>query len=99
MHKKIIIAAILLTILAIPTNTKSEFANASSKTITVPDDYKTIQAAVANASPGDTVFVRIGSYTGGIVVDKPMFTIMLPSSMSTHISVTCGEPSFISVLK
>jgi pectin methylesterase-like acyl-CoA thioesterase len=47
-------------------------AKAISKTIVVPDDYSTIQAAVAGASSGDTVFVRSGSYSGGIVVDKPM---------------------------
>jgi parallel beta-helix repeat protein len=47
-------------------------AKAISKTIVVPDDYPTIQTAVASASPGDTVFVRSGSYSGGIVVDKPI---------------------------
>ena len=108
MQKKIIIAAILLTILAIPTNTRSEFAKASSKTITVPDDYKTIQAAVANASPGDTVFVRTGSYTGGIVVDKPISlkgedaktTIIIGGATASDLGITSvalkitQEPSF-----
>jgi parallel beta-helix repeat protein len=32
------------------------------KTITVPDDYPTIQAAIDNASTGDTVFVKKGEY-------------------------------------
>ncbi len=42
----------------------------SAKTITVPDDYPSIQAAVGNATQGDTVFVRKGSYTGGIALNK-----------------------------
>ncbi len=44
----------------------------SAKTITVPDDYPSIQAAVGNASSGDTVFVRKGSYAGGIGLNKPI---------------------------
>jgi parallel beta-helix repeat protein len=50
-------------------------AKASSKTITVPDDYKTIQMAIDSASPGDTVYVRSGIYVERIVVDKPVFLI------------------------
>jgi pectin methylesterase-like acyl-CoA thioesterase len=45
---------------------------AMPKTITVPDDYPTIQAAVGNASAGDTVFVRTGIYHESITIDKPL---------------------------
>jgi parallel beta-helix repeat protein len=45
---------------------------AEPKTIVVPDDYQTIADAVGNASPGDTVFVRKGNYTGGIALNKPI---------------------------
>jgi hypothetical protein len=37
-------------------------SNASSKTIIVPDEYSTITSAIGNATDGDTVFVRIGTY-------------------------------------
>jgi len=47
-------------------------AKVESKTIIVPDDYPSIQAAVGNASSGDTVFVRKGNYTGGISLSKPI---------------------------
>ena len=45
---------------------------AEPKTIVVPDDYLTIADAVGNASPGDTVFVKKGNYTGGIALNKPI---------------------------
>lgn len=49
---------------------------AASKTITVPDDYPTIQAAVGNASSGDTVFVKKGIYhIGALNIDKSLSLI------------------------
>jgi parallel beta-helix repeat protein len=49
---------------------------ADSKTIVVPDDYSTIEVAIANANNGDTVFVREGTYEGPvnqtIVIDKSL---------------------------
>ena len=51
-------------------------AKAEPKTITVPDDYSTIQAAIGNASAGDTVFVRNGVYNGTrITIDKALSLI------------------------
>ena len=46
----------------------------SSETIVVPTDFPTIQAAINNASDGDTVFVFNGTYFENVVVNK---TIML----------------------
>ena len=39
-------------------------------TIYVPADYSTIAAAITAASPGDTVDVAAGVYTGGVTVNK-----------------------------
>ena len=39
-------------------------ASTQAATINVPADYATIQAAVAAASPGDTIMVAPGDYTG-----------------------------------
>jgi len=41
-------------------------------TITVPDDYATIQAAINNASAGDTIHVKNGTYTENVVVNKSL---------------------------
>jgi hypothetical protein len=49
---------------------------AQPKTIVVPDQYPTIQAAIGNATAGDTVFIRRGVYLvnlyNGIIIDKPI---------------------------
>jgi parallel beta-helix repeat protein len=52
------------------------FTRGIAKTITVPDDYPTITAAVAGSNNGDIIFVRAGTYDGPInqtiVIDKPL---------------------------
>ena len=48
---------------------------ASAKTIYVPDDYGRIQWAVDNASAGDTIVVRDGTYVENIDINKPHLTI------------------------
>jgi len=42
----------------------------ASREIYVPEDFSSIQAAINNATPGDTVFVSQGIYYENIVVDK-----------------------------
>jgi hypothetical protein len=44
----------------------------NSSTIYVPDDYPTIQLAINNSSPGDTIIVRDGTYVENIIVNKPL---------------------------
>jgi nitrous oxidase accessory protein len=55
---------ILLLILCFILVSIPEFnvVKAEAQTIVVPDDYATIQEAIGNASEGDTVFVRSGTY-------------------------------------
>jgi hypothetical protein len=71
-HIKIAVVMIALAALMISSTARVEFAEASPKTITVPDDYSTINAAIVHASAGDTVFVKSGNYPGGMVIDKPL---------------------------
>jgi parallel beta-helix repeat protein len=47
-------------------------ARSSPGTITVPDDYLTIQAGINAASPGDTVYVRAGTYVENVVLNKTL---------------------------
>jgi parallel beta-helix repeat protein len=44
-------------------------------TITVPDDYPTIQEAINNATDGSTIFVRAGTYPEHLIIDKPLSLI------------------------
>ena len=48
---------------------------AGSKTLVVPDDYATIGWAVGNATAGDTVYVRSGTYNESVSIDKPLSLI------------------------
>jgi len=45
---------------------------ASARTIYVPDDYEKIQWAIDNASAGDTIIVRPGTYNENVVVSKSL---------------------------
>jgi hypothetical protein len=47
----------------------------SSNTYYVPDDYLKIQWAVDNASAGDTIIARDGTYTENVDVNKDHLTI------------------------
>ncbi len=51
------------------------FVKTSLTTITVPDDYSTIQEAVNHANPGDTIYVRNGTYLENIVVNTSISLI------------------------
>jgi PGF-CTERM protein len=54
--------------------------------IYVPDNYTTIQSAVDNASGGDTIIVRDGTYTENVDVDKRLTIRSENGSDSTIVS-------------
>jgi nitrous oxidase accessory protein NosD len=45
---------------------------AATKTIIVPIDYPSITDAIGNASAGDTILVRSGTYFENPIIDKPL---------------------------
>jgi parallel beta-helix repeat protein len=47
----------------------------SPMTITVPDDYPTIQQAINNANEGDIAYVKAGTYYENVVVNKTVLLI------------------------
>lgn len=76
MKKKKLLTAIILFALLFPTVAMILPAQAEARTIVVPDDYSTIQAAVNAASAGDTVFVRKGIYEEQTLrISKPLSLI------------------------
>jgi parallel beta-helix repeat protein len=48
---------------------------ASPNVIIVPDDYERIQWAIGNASMGDTIYVRAGTYYENVTVNKSVFLV------------------------
>ena len=68
-----VLSLIALSIIASPP------ARAEAKTVIVPDDYTSIQEAIANVVDGDIIFIKKGSYEGPInqtiVIDKSISLI------------------------
>jgi parallel beta-helix repeat protein len=68
-------------------------AECKPRMIVVPDDYATIQDAIDNASAGDTIFVRAGTYYEHIEIDKPL-TLEGESNQNTTIELRYSENLF-----
>jgi nitrous oxidase accessory protein len=68
----LVLVAVFLTSLAVmpPATVKAQ-----SKTITVPDDYPTIANAIGNATNGDTVFIRKGTYEEHSLIIKKSISL------------------------
>ncbi len=60
-------AVLLLTALAGP---RAEPAEGASRTIRVPQDSATLQAAIDGSAPGDLILLDRGTYPGGVVVPE-----------------------------
>jgi len=67
---------------------------AEPRTIIVPDDYPTIQAAVDAASDGDTIIVKAGTYIENVNVNKSLtiesengaeVTIVQATNLNDHV--------------
>jgi PKD repeat protein len=73
-------------------------APAMAATITVPDDYSSVKDAIYAASPGDTVFIRNGTYMlpTSVNLETPNLHIMGESAESVIIKIdaSSGTPTF-----
>lgn len=73
MLKKAVLLIIFLLLAMLPTPFVT--VKASPDIIYVPDDYPTIQEAVYNASLGDTIMVRAGTYYENLIVNQTVTLI------------------------
>ena len=64
-HKRTfaLVIAVLFLASSVALQSTALKADVASRIIIVPDDFPTIQAAIDNATAGDTVYVRAGNYT------------------------------------
>src|SRR4030043_646443 len=84
--------ALVSILLLVASLSSFRIETASAGTITVPDDYPTIQEAINNANDGDTIFVRNGMYYEHVVVNK---TVSLIGEDNTVLNGTTVEPMMI----
>ena len=61
-------------------------AKADSKTIVVPDDYPTIEAAIEIATDGNTIFVKKGVYEENPLEINKTISLIGEGANSTKIS-------------
>jgi len=79
---------VFLTSLTLPNG----IVKAQSKTITVPDDYPTISSAIGNATDGDTILVKKGTYQEQtLLINK---TIALIGEGAENTAISC-HPQWI----
>jgi parallel beta-helix repeat protein len=92
-------ALVGLTLLVTPVADASQLA----KTIVVPWDFPTIQAAVDAAAPGDTVSLKSGTYTEEVVIAKDLSlrgagvgatVIKSPGTLTPHAADLRGRPFY-----
>jgi len=72
---KTVVAMLLVFSFVFVSFPQIEVVTAEPKTIVVPDDFSTIQAAIDASSEGDTVFVKSGTYNESVSVDHPISLI------------------------
>jgi nitrous oxidase accessory protein NosD len=74
--KRTVLTLTLVTVLLLSAIAGALFVKpVSARTLTVPDDYSTIQGAIDAANDGDTVFVKSGYYPETLFINKSMSLI------------------------
>lgn len=91
---KRIVSGIMLTLLLTGMLTLAfNIQPVKAGTITVPNDYPTIQEAINHANEGDTIFVRNGTYYENIVISKSL--ILMGQGNNLTIIDSCGKGDVI----
>jgi parallel beta-helix repeat protein len=98
MKRELIKSLALIAVLVTVSVAMSIHETQASSTLTVPDQYPTIGAAVSQASAGDTIFVKTGVYKENVVINKPL-TLEGQNSTNTLIIGSGGSnPAAVLIL-
>ncbi len=83
---KSLVLALVLVFLASTVAVQIAIAKAQPKTLMVPDDYSSLASAVANATDGDTIKVRSGTYQENGINTNKSITIVGEGYETTKIN-------------
>jgi|GEM_PF-648629 len=89
--KKAALVLLIISLMA-PCILKIQPGKAAPKTITVPDDYPTITAAIGNATDGDIIIVRKGTYEEKTLEINKTLSLIGEDAESTKINL--DPPTF-----
>jgi hypothetical protein len=84
--KKILAFALVALFVISVVSFQPATVKAQTRTLIVPDQYPTIQDAINNASVGDVVFVRSGTYDQNISISKSI-TLIGQNSQNTKLTM------------
>ncbi|UCC57995.1 MAG: right-handed parallel beta-helix repeat-containing protein [Candidatus Bathyarchaeum sp.] len=92
MKKLTSMIVILLVLSSVLTISGLNIVRVEAATISVPDDYSTIQAAIDAASDDDTVLVKAGEYNEVLEIEKPLSLVGEDIDTTTiHGSITITQ--------
>jgi parallel beta-helix repeat protein len=98
MKRQLIKTLALIAILIAIAWTASVQVTRASKTLIVPDEYPTINAAVNQASAGDTIFVKSGVYRENVQINKSLALEGQNSTNTIIIGSGSSKPAAVLVL-
>ena len=90
--KNLVLTFLLIICLIVPSALCLKPVKAQSKTITVPDEYPTISSAIGNATQGDTILVKSGTYNEQTLKINKQLT--LTSEIPYQATISLHPPTY-----
>jgi hypothetical protein len=81
------LALLLVLVLATSSTASILQVKGEARTIVVPDDYHTIGAAIENASEGDTIYVKMGTYEETALTVNKSISLMGEDRVNTVLNL------------